>query len=253
MNAPLIKISEIFGPTIQGEGELIGTTTVFVRSGGCDFRCNWCDTAYAVLPEFNNQWLMMDSKAIFSKIEQLSDKQPLWITLSGGNPALQDFEALIRLGQKHAYKFSMETQGSIVKPWFSLLDQLTLSPKPPSSGMKYKPSTLQHCIKAYQANKTDKTGLSLKFVIANQDDLLWAKNLAQQYPGLPCFVQPCNTKASLLSTPSTSNTINDDKNTDKTEQKQLLELIQATQSLNWHNARILPQLHRWLWGEQPGV
>lgn len=37
-----ILISEIFGPTIQGEGALIGRPTVFVRTGGCDFRCNWC-------------------------------------------------------------------------------------------------------------------------------------------------------------------------------------------------------------------
>ena len=37
-----ILISEIFGSTLQGEGALIGRQTVFVRTGGCDFRCNWC-------------------------------------------------------------------------------------------------------------------------------------------------------------------------------------------------------------------
>ena len=37
----MIAISEIFGPTIQGEGALIGVPTVFVRTGGCDFRCSW--------------------------------------------------------------------------------------------------------------------------------------------------------------------------------------------------------------------
>jgi len=46
-----IRISEIFGPTIQGEGPLIGTPTVFVRTAGCDYRCTWCDTLYAVLPD----------------------------------------------------------------------------------------------------------------------------------------------------------------------------------------------------------
>ena len=49
---PRIRISEIFGPTIQGEGPLMGRPTVFVRTGGCDYRCRWCDTLYAVLPEF---------------------------------------------------------------------------------------------------------------------------------------------------------------------------------------------------------
>jgi len=48
----LVRISEIFGPTIQGEGPLIGRPTVFVRTAGCDYRCARCDTLYAVLPEY---------------------------------------------------------------------------------------------------------------------------------------------------------------------------------------------------------
>ena len=39
--AEKIRISEIFGPTIQGQGMLIGQPTVFVRNGGCDYRCSW--------------------------------------------------------------------------------------------------------------------------------------------------------------------------------------------------------------------
>ena len=50
-----IRISEIFGPTIQGEGPLIGRPSIFVRTGGCDYRCNWCDTLYAVLPEYRDE------------------------------------------------------------------------------------------------------------------------------------------------------------------------------------------------------
>jgi organic radical activating enzyme len=50
-----IRISKIFGPTIQGEGPLIGRPIVFVRTGGCDYRCSWCDTLYAVLPEYRGR------------------------------------------------------------------------------------------------------------------------------------------------------------------------------------------------------
>lgn len=39
MEKRTISVSEIFGPTVQGEGELIGKPTVFVRTGGCDYRC----------------------------------------------------------------------------------------------------------------------------------------------------------------------------------------------------------------------
>lgn len=229
-----ISISEIFGPTLQGEGALIGTQTIFVRTGGCDYRCSWCDTGYAVLPEFEDQWQPMDAKSIMIEVEKLSDQRPLWITLSGGNPAQQDLAELIRLGQSKGYQFSMETQGSIAKPWFAQLDQLTLSPKPPSTGMSFKKRGLDRCIDA--CNNLD--NVSLKFVVANEEDLLWSKTIADQYPQLPCFVQPCNTEARIEDEKSKEIQID--------QQKQMLWLIDKVQLLNWNKVRILPQLHTWL-------
>ena len=41
-----IPVLEIFGPTIQGEGRVIGRKTMFVRTAGCDYRCSWCDSAF---------------------------------------------------------------------------------------------------------------------------------------------------------------------------------------------------------------
>ena len=41
-----LLISEIFGPTIQGEGKSIGQTASFIRLGGCNLHCVWCDTPY---------------------------------------------------------------------------------------------------------------------------------------------------------------------------------------------------------------
>jgi len=84
-----ILISEIFGPTVQGEGPLIGRPTVFVRTGGCDYRCAWCDTLYAVLPEHRGEWRLMAPAEIERRIEELAGNDPVLVTLSGGNPALQ--------------------------------------------------------------------------------------------------------------------------------------------------------------------
>ena len=152
---------------------------------------------------------------------------------------MQELGQLIESGQAKGYQFSMETQGSIAQPWFSLLDQLTLSPKPPSSGMSFKRKGLDRCLKAC----TNQVDVSLKFVIADENDLIWAKCIADQYPEIPCFVQPCNTQASInISSNNTAHEIDSPQD----QQKDMLWLIDAVQSLNWRDVRILPQLHVWL-------
>ena len=83
-----IAVSEIFGPTVQGEGSVIGKPTVFVRTGGCDYRCSWCDSKFAVLPEFRSTWPRMSPEEVFAEVKRLSPC-PILVTLSGGNPALQ--------------------------------------------------------------------------------------------------------------------------------------------------------------------
>jgi 7-carboxy-7-deazaguanine synthase len=130
-----ISVSEIFGPTVQGEGAVIGKPTVFVRTGGCDYRCSWCDSKFAVLPEFRDTWARLSPEEVFAEVNRLSPR-PILITLSGGNPALQPFRPLISLGRAEGYRFTIETQGTLARDWFAELDYLTLSPKPPSSGMR---------------------------------------------------------------------------------------------------------------------
>src|ERR1700745_4233675 len=95
-----IRISEIFGPTIQGEGPLIGRPTVFVRTGGCDYRCSLCDTLYAVLPEYRDEWTPMPPAEIIARVNELADGKPMLVSLSGGNPALQPLAPLIALGRE---------------------------------------------------------------------------------------------------------------------------------------------------------
>src|SRR5215475_9347205 len=143
-----IPISEIFGPTVQGEGPLIGRPSVFVRTGGCDYRCAWCDTLYAVLPTYRNEWVPMTAAEILSRVDELASGHPVLVTLSGGNPALRPLKPLIALGQSHGHSFALETQGSVAAPWFASLDWLILSPKPPSSGMAMNWEALEACLGA---------------------------------------------------------------------------------------------------------
>jgi 7-carboxy-7-deazaguanine synthase len=185
-----ILISEIFGPTLQGEGPLAGLPTLFVRTGGCDFRCGidegkWCDTPYAVWPRHRETWEEMTADDIFDRLLNLSRGFPLLVSLSGGNPALQPLEKLIDLGLGHGYEFALETQGSISKPWFSKLDHLVLSPKPPSSRMKFSPERLEDCINA----AGEQTNLSLKIVVFDETDFQFARQVSNLFPALPVYLQ----------------------------------------------------------------
>lgn len=232
----MIRISEIFGPTIQGEGALIGQPTVFVRTGGCDYRCSWCDTLHAVDSEFRHEWKPMSAEDIMDKVEKLSNGKPLMVSLSGGNPAIQPLAELINLGHEKGYQFALETQGSIAKDWFAELDTLTLSPKPPSSSHETDWQAFDECVKA----AGPKTRTVMKIVIFDDADYAYAQDAANRYPDLPLYLQPGN--HSVDGAPDMDGL-----------NKRLLWLAERVTNDNWHNAHVLPQLHVMLWGNQKGV
>jgi 7-carboxy-7-deazaguanine synthase len=87
------RIAEIFGPTIQGEGVHAGYPCHFVRFGGCDYRCRWCDSPHAVLPELVAALPKMTAEQICNRVRSLPG-HPKWVVLSGGNPALFDLSGV---------------------------------------------------------------------------------------------------------------------------------------------------------------
>lgn len=237
-----LRISEIFGPTIQGEGSVIGQSTVFVRSGGCDYRCSWCDSLHAVDNEFRNTWLPMTTDQVWDEIAHLSNNKPIMVTLSGGNPAIQPFGSLIDRGHDAGYSFSMETQGSVAQNWFSKLDTLVLSPKPPSSGITTDWDAFDRCIHA--AADTPKT--VLKIVIFDDNDYGFAKVAANKYPKLPVYLQPGNPTPPPADDPNAS--IDPDMLIARMQW-----LVDKVISDQWFSATVLPQLHVMLWGNKRGV
>jgi len=239
-----IAVSEIFGVTIQGEGALIGKPIVFVRTGGCDYRCSWCDTLYAVLPEHKAEWQPLTTQQVFAEIQRLSGHTPLLVTLSGGNPAIQPLEELLDLGHQHGYTFAIETQGSVAQPWFSMLDYLTLSPKPPSSKQVTRWERLDRSIMCATENKdTPKVQICLKVVVFDEEDYAYARHVSERYPDLPLYLQAGN------HTPPQSG--------QEIDIPGILErmdwLIQRTIADHWYTVTVLPQLHTLLWGNRRGV
>lgn len=233
-----IRVSEVFGPTIQGEGILIGLPTVFVRTGGCDYRCSWCDTLHAVDSEYRDQWLPMTVEEIWSEVSRLSGGKPLTVSLSGGNPAIQPLGPLIARGREEGYRFALETQGSIAKDWFADLDVLVLSPKPPSSGMETDWNTFDDCLRM----AAGRPEVALKIVVFDERDYAYARDAAARYPHLPLYLQPGN------HTPPPPD--DDDATVDI---DRMLWLVGKVTEDRWFEARVLPQLHVLLWGNRRGV
>ncbi len=233
-----LRIAEIFGPTIQGEGALIGEPTVFVRTGGCDYRCSWCDSLHAVDSAYRDTWIKMDTDAVWDKIGELSGNQPLTVSLSGGNPAIQDFGPLIKRGHAAGYRFACETQGSIAKPWFNDLDTLVLSPKPPSSQETVDWAAFDGCL----ATAKDAKQIVMKIVIFDDTDYEWARTAANRYPHLALYLQPGNAQVDP-DVPVDPQALAD----------RLLWLVDKTLADRWFSPRILPQLHVLLWGNKRGV
>ena len=226
-------VIEVFGPTVQGEGAMIGQLTHFVRFGGCDYRCAWCDTLYAVLPEevrANARHLTVEE--IVNELLKLEGVAQ-WVTFSGGNPLLLDLEPLVMRLRRLGYKIAVETQGTIFRLWVNGCDHVTISPKPPSSGMKTDWQLLARFITFTAAPK------SLKVVVFDEEDLDYAARVHTMWPDVPFYLQ-------------VGNRVGQDTRDDLLKKLEWL-LEQAKKVPAFRDARILPQLHVLIYGNKRGV
>jgi 7-carboxy-7-deazaguanine synthase len=234
-----IRISEIFGPTIQGEGPLIGRPTVFVRTAGCDYRCAWCDTLYAVLPEYRDEWRFMTASEVLERVDALSGQQPVLISLSGGNPAMQPLDSFIQLARQRGHSFALETQGSLHQPWFAELDWLVISPKPPSSRMTTDWATVADCIAA----AGNHTRCVLKIVAFDLADYEFAQDASRRFPDTPLYLQTGNPTGTAGS-----------KDADLSDLAARFRwLSEKVANDRWFGVHVLPQLHVLIWGNKRGV
>lgn len=178
-----IPVSEVFGPTIQGEGALTGQISYFLRVSGCDYRCSWCDSMHAVDPVLiKENSTYMTQLEIINKVRNLTKKAPLhqWLTVSGGNPLIWDLSEVAIALRLDEMKLAVETQGSFIPDWLKYIDLITVSPKPPSSGMHER--TDYNVLDKFHQLTDWRKRVVLKVVIFTYEDLMFAQNLKDRYP-----------------------------------------------------------------------
>ncbi|WP_026582212.1 7-carboxy-7-deazaguanine synthase QueE [Bacillus sp. J33] len=240
-----IPVLEIFGPTIQGEGMVIGQKTMFVRTAGCDYSCSWCDSSFTWDGSAKDSIRQMEPDEIWKELKKLGSEGFSFVTISGGNPALlKNLNELIALLKAERIKICLETQGSRWQDWFLEVDELTISPKPPSSGMNTDFGILDMILENLQKRNDAEKNVSLKVVIFNDKDYEYAKNVYERYPGIPFYLQVGN----------------DD--TASADDQELIQKLLA--KYNWliektmkdhdlKDVKVLPQLHTYIWGNKRGV
>ena len=235
-------IMEIFGPTIQGEGALVGQRTHFVRIGGCDYRCRMCDSMHAVDPKrVKENAIYMNAWGVTQVVDRLLPRAP-WVTLSGGNPCMWDVFELPLMLRNKGFKVAVETQGSIWRDWIWNCDLVTVSPKSPGMGERNPNyNVLDWFVRCFNSSTYN---MNFKIVLFGPADIEFAKYIHKMYPGIPLYLSIGNShidkawcnqyikKHILLQT------------------ERIVELVLKEDELI--NATILPQLHTLIWGNELG-
>jgi len=235
-------VVEIFGPTIQGEGPDAGQPAYFVRFGGCDWRCTWCDSMHAVDPALVRAHAQRLSVGdILDRLDAL-DEGPRLVVLSGGNPALLRLGELVDALRRSGKQVAVETQGSVWRDWLRRVDRLVISPKPPSSGMATAEHAALFAAFVERLGARGSTPAALKVAIFDKDDLDWAQGLHLAYPSF-AFYLSAGTDVDVDEPQAIAAM--------RERYRWLCEAVAARRPLA--GCRVLPQLHVVAWGTAKGV
>ena len=116
-----LLVNEIFY-SIQGEGPNVGKPAIFLRLAGCNLRCEWCDTRYAM----TNVQSPMTNDQLLKKIKKYPCKH---LVITGGEPLLQQSGLKELVSKPKGYYIEIETNGSIPLKIGRFIEQINCSPK----------------------------------------------------------------------------------------------------------------------------
>ena len=226
----LLTVSEVFGPTFQGEGPSVGQRAGFVRLGRCNLDCQWCDS------KFSWDWAQYDPDRELSTwstgqvLGQLEGMHVDLVVITGGEPLLQQraMVPLLEGCRVRGWRVEVETNGTL-RPAVAdgLVTRWNVSPKLANSGIpvdrRYRPDVLR----AFEA-----TGRTIfKFVVTAPEDLDEIATMVSECALSSVYVMPEGTDAGTI-------------------EKRLQQLAEPVLARGWH---LTPRLHITIWGDRRGV
>lgn len=166
----LLQIVEIF-PTLQGEGPFVGQPAVFVRLGGCNLACGFCDTEF-------EQFRAMPLQAVLEAIQSQIIAGRDLVVITGGEPLRQNIVPLCEALLARGLRVQIETNGTL---WRPLPEGVNVVCSPKVTDGKY------HVLRPDVLARVD----ALKFIVSVDDaDYRTIGAVGQAGMAIPVYVQP---------------------------------------------------------------
>jgi len=164
-----LEVKHIF-PTLQGEGPYAGHPAVFIRLGGCNLACHFCDTDF-------EGYTAMKLSDIVVRVQALAGMRRL-VVITGGEPLRQNIAPLCEALLASGFKIQIETNGTLWRPLPAGVE-IVCSPKNTGAGyMPVRPDVLERT-------------QALKFIISKHDTLYnHVGEVGQGAYAIPVYVQP---------------------------------------------------------------
>lgn len=210
----MLKITEIFH-SLQGEAVQVGLPTVFVRLTGCPLRCTYCDTEYAFT---GGEWMHFDDI-----LEQVREHGTRHVCVTGGEPLAQKrCSEFLKLLCDEGFRVSLETSGAMNIGHADERVSRVMDIKTPDSGEDSR--NLWSNVDLLTPND------QVKFVICSREDFDWAIDRTREHH--------LNERCEVLFSPSFG----------KVEAGELAQWVLNERA----PVRFQMQLHKILWGDEPG-
>ena len=209
-----LKLTEIFY-SLQGEADTVGIPTAFIRLTGCPLRCQYCDTAYAF---YGGEWWQLSAI-----VERVREFEARYVCVTGGEPLAQPHcLALLKTLAEAGFRVSLETSGALPIDAVDARVIRIVDVKTPGSGEEHR--------NRYEQLALLRPEEQIKFVLCDRSDYEWSRSKIASLQ----LAQRCQ----VLFSPSH-------------------EQLPARQLADWILADRLPvrfqiQLHKHLWGNEPG-
>lgn len=178
-----LPVAEVFGPTLQGEGPHAGQLVQFVRLGGCNLACSWCDE-----PQTwdGSRFVLRDENPMTAVAEVLSQlRGGMTTVVTGGEPLIHQrsdaWAALLHGLHASGCPIHVETNGTVVPTRVTMhhVDHYSVSPKLGNAGSHRRgqsPLLADGWLRVIGSSSA-----VLKFVCLDEDDVVEATVIAREY------------------------------------------------------------------------